>query len=130
LCHQTAPDLDALNLSIKNKTMKTTIKTLTLILSFTLFTSLVKAGRTEAAHETEKTIKQYITFPNIILPIEQSEKVEVIFTTGENGKVNFALAKTENKELKKIIEKQFADLYLPAIKSNVAYSVIINLKKV
>jgi hypothetical protein len=110
--------------------MKTTIKTLTLILSFTLFTSLVKAGRTEAAHETEKTIKQYITFPNIILPIEQSEKVEVIFTTGENGKVNFALAKTENKELKKIIEKQFADLYLPAIKSNVAYSVIINLKKV
>lgn len=114
--------------------MKTTIKTLALILSFTFFTTLVKAGTghngTEASHETEKTIKQYITFPNIILPIEQSEKVEVLFTTGENGKVNFALAKTENKELKKIIEKQFADLYLPAIKSNVAYSVIINLKKV
>lgn len=105
-----------------------------LLFAITAFTTFAKAGTghngTEANHETEKTIKHYMSFPNIILPIEQNEKVEVVFTTGENGKVNFVLAKTENKELRKIIEKQFTDLYLPAIKNNVAYSVVINLKKV
>lgn len=84
----------------------------------------------DAIIETEKTIKQHITFPNIILPIERSEKVEVVFTTAESGKVNFVLVKTENQILKKEIEKQFSELTLTKIKSNVAYSVVFNIKKV
>jgi hypothetical protein len=80
--------------------------------------------------ETQKEIKQHISFPNIILPFNKTEKVEVVFTTAENGKVNFVVAKTENDLLKKQIEKQFAEMILTKIKSNVAYSIIFNIKKI
>lgn len=80
--------------------------------------------------ETEKAIKQHITFPNVLMPINQTQKVEVVFTTAENGKVNFVLAKTENDILKKQIEKQFLELTLSKIKSNVAYSIVFNIKKI
>lgn len=85
---------------------------------------------TEGIIETEKTIKQHITFPNVLMPINQTQKVEVVFTTSENGKVNFVLAKTENDILKKQIEKQFLELTLSKIKSNVAYSIVFNIKKI
>ncbi len=80
--------------------------------------------------ETQKKIKQHISFPNIILPLNKTEKVEVVFTTAENGKVNFVLAKTSNDMLKKQIEKQFAEMTLTKIKSNVAYSIVFNIKKI
>lgn len=80
--------------------------------------------------ETQKEIKQHISFPNIILPLNKTEKVEVVFTTAENGKVNFVLAKTDNDVLKKQIEKQFAEMILTKIKSNVAYSIVFNIKKI
>ncbi|MBK7309208.1 MAG: hypothetical protein IPI93_00060 [Sphingobacteriaceae bacterium] len=80
--------------------------------------------------ETQKEIKQHISFPNIILPLNRTEKVEVVFTTAENGKVNFVLAKTDNDVLKKQIEKQFAEMTLTKIKSNVAYSIVFNIKKI
>jgi hypothetical protein len=80
--------------------------------------------------ETQRSIKQHISFPNIILPFNKTEKVEVVFTTAENGKVNFVVAKTENDLLKKQIEKQFAEMILTKIKSNVAYSIIFNIKKI
>ncbi len=80
--------------------------------------------------ETQKEIKQHISFPNIILPLNKTEKVEVVFTTAENGKVNFVLAKTDNDVLKKQIEKQFAEMTLSKIKSNVAYSIVFNIKKI
>jgi hypothetical protein len=80
--------------------------------------------------ETQNTIRQHISFPNIILPISKTEKVEVVFTTDEKGKVNFVLAKTGNDILKKQIEKQFSEMTLTKIKSNVAYSIVFNIKKV
>lgn len=80
--------------------------------------------------ETQRTIKQHISFPNIILPIDRTEKVEVVFTTDEKGKVNFVIAKTENEILKKQIEKQFTEMTLTKIKSNVAYSIVFNIKKI
>ena len=58
----------------------------------------------------------------------QDVKVEVLFTTDETGNVNFAFAKTTNKQLKEEIEKQFSDLKLPQLKPNVAHSVILNFK--
>lgn len=80
--------------------------------------------------ETQQTIRQHISFPNIILPIGKTEKVEVVFTTDDKGKVNFVIAKTENEVLKKQIEKQFSEMILTKIKSNVAYSIVFNIKKV
>jgi hypothetical protein len=80
--------------------------------------------------ETQNTIRQHISFPNIILPITKAEKVEVVFTTDEKGKVNFVLAKTNNDVLKQQIEKQFSEMVLTKIKSNVAYSIVFNIKKI
>jgi hypothetical protein len=81
---------------------------------------------------TEKTIKDYFRFPQILLPHADDKvienKVEVIFTTSENGRVNFVLAKTNDPILKKEIEKQFSLLTLPQLKQEVAHSVVLNFR--
>ncbi|HWY10462.1 MAG TPA: hypothetical protein VN026_04000 [Bacteroidia bacterium] len=111
--------------SIRGKVMKVTA-----LVALTLGSFLLKANNINGAGETEKTIKEHVKFPNLILPIKQTEKVEVVFTTSENGKVNFVFAKTDNKEIKADIEKQFSQLTLTKLKANVAYSIVLNLKTI
>lgn len=64
------------------------------------------------------------------LKAEVSEKVEVVFTTNEQGNVNLAIVKTNNQNLKKAIETNFLKLHLSSVKANNAYSVVINVKLV
>ena len=112
--------------NIRGKAIKVTA-----LVALTLGSFLLKANNTNgAAGETEKTIKEHVKFPNLILPIKQTEKVEVVFTTSENGKVNFVFAKTDNKEIKADIEKQFSQLTLTKLKANVAYSIVLNFKTI
>lgn len=117
--------------------MKTKINTLNwflkggLVLSFSIAAFFAKANNgNEATIATEKTIKEHIKFPNLILPVQKNEKVEVIFTTAENGRVNFVLAKTSNAALRQSIEKQFSSLTLNKLKANVAYSIVFNFKTI
>ena len=119
--------------------MKTQITLLkfSLILSL-LFTTFVAYSHTDPArknvsNETEKTIRNYFKFPQVLLPAYETKhvrenKIEVLFTTDRAGKVNFVMAKTLDKELKQEIEKQFADLQLNKLKQNVVHSVILNFK--
>lgn len=101
----------------------------TALVALTLGSFLLKANTgNEVALETEKTIKEHVKFPKLILPYAKSEKVEVVFTTAQNGKVDFVLAKTNNTSLKKELEKQFLGLSLNKLKANVAYSIIFNFK--
>lgn len=114
-----------------NKMNGKMIRTAALI-ALSLGSLFLKAnGGNEAAAETEKTIKEHVAFPKLILPVQQqSQKVEVVFTTGDNGKVNFVLAKTDNKTIKAEVEKQFSQLTLSKLKANVAYSVVLNIKTI
>lgn len=117
------------------KTMKnisTQLIKVTALVTLTLGSFYVKAGNglNENAVETEKTIKEHVKFPKLILPIQKNEKVEVVFTTNETGKVNFVLAKTANENIKSEIEKQFQDLTLNKLKANVAYSIVFNFKTI
>jgi hypothetical protein len=86
-----------------------------------------------ASAESKKTIRDYFKFPQILATRVESKNVshntvEVLFTTNESGHVNFALAKTQNEELKKEVEKQFYKLYLPKLKQDVVHSVVLNFK--
>jgi len=99
------------------------------IVAFSLGTLFTQARNlNNAGEEAEKTVKEHVKFPKLILPVQQNEKVEVVFTTAENGKVNFVLAKTDNKVLKTELEKQFQDLTFNKLKANVAYSIVFNFK--
>ena len=101
------------------------------VVALTLGSFLVNANTIAGTgNETEKTIKEHVKFPNIILPLKKQEKVTVLFTTSENGKVNFVFAKTNNKEIKSEIEKQFLQLTLTKLKANVAYSIVLNFKTI
>jgi len=111
--------------NIRGKAIKVTA-----LVALTLGSFLLNANNKNGAGETEKTIKEHVKFPNLILPIKQTEKVEVVFTTSENGKVNFVFAKTNNKEIKADIEKQFSQLTLTKLKANVAYSIVLNFKTI
>lgn len=113
----------------KIKNIRNTALKITGVLALTFGSFLLKAGTgNEVVDETEKTIKEHVKFPKLIMSNQQSEKVEIIFTTTEGGKVNFVLAKTNNEVLKKEIEKQFADLTLTKLKANVAHSIVFNFK--
>ncbi|MDP1801719.1 MAG: hypothetical protein Q8L81_10220 [Bacteroidota bacterium] len=116
--------------------MKTNNKIKTMILMAGLIiTSLsVKpntvSGISPDASETEKTIKDYFKFPQIVIPVNGSQKVEVLFTTDQKGHVDFVLAKTIDTNLKTEIEKQFLKLNLTKLKNNVVHSVTLNIKTV
>ncbi len=121
--------------------MKTKIKTLKtlLIVGFITLSLLAVANTTPVADKnntvTEKTIRDYFKFPQILIPGYQtnknlSQKVEVLFTTDKNGKVNFVLAKTNDSELKTEIEKQFMELRLSKLKEEVVHSVVLNFRVV
>ena len=91
--------------------MKTSIQLkLALLCVGTLFTlQSLKAsnGLSEGPKktETQKAVQYYFTFPQILMPHlapgkVELQNVEVLYTTNAKGEVTFALAKTENQELK------------------------------
>ncbi|MBS1650861.1 MAG: hypothetical protein JSU07_02510 [Bacteroidetes bacterium] len=81
-----------------------------------------------SAHINEntcKTIAQQIHVNNLF--INKNQKIEVLFTTNENGKVNFALAKTQNDVLKKHLESAFLKLTLLQLKANNVYAIELKI---
>ncbi len=107
------------------------------LLGFVLFSALFsvasKAPVMPRNNETERAIKNYFRFPQVLLPHAEpknyeTKKVEVLFTTGQNGKVNFALAKTNDQALKQEVEKQFYKLQLPKLSTDVVHSVVLSFK--
>lgn len=110
------------------------IKTMVLLTGLIITSLSVKpntvSGLNPEANETEKTIKDYFKFPQIVIPVNESQKVEVLFTTDKSGNVDFVLAKTIDANLKTEIEKQFLKLNLAKLKNNVVHSVTLNIKTV
>jgi hypothetical protein len=108
------------------------------MLSGIIFSALVSVSstlpRTTPGNiESEKVIKNYFRFPQVLLPhaepkLYESKKVEVLFTTDAYGKVNFALAKTGDELLKREVERQFYQLRLPRLTAEVVHSVVLNFK--
>lgn len=90
--------------------------------------ALAHNGLTTVNAEAEKQIKEHLKPESPIAALHQSQKVEVLFTTNENGAVNFVLAKTDNPTSKTEIEKQFSHLHFKNLNANVAYSIVINFK--
>lgn len=105
------------------------------VLTLSVFT--VKAnntpGETKKVKEAEKTIHDYFRFPGILVPLrdlnkQDAKKVEVLFSTDQNGNINFVLAKTSDRELKAEIERQFWKLRLNGLKRDVVNSVVLNFR--
>ena len=110
------------------------LKTVALIAGLLITSLSVKPNTTSGispeANETEKTIKDYFKFPQIVTPLNEDQKIEVLFTTDEKGHVDFVLAKTVDQNLKMEVEKQFLKLNLTKLKCNVVHSVTLNIKTV
>lgn len=116
--------------------MKTTMKkSITLLALGFLFSLNLGAHENEipktiVISETNKAIKEQIKFPSLLVHLNQEEKINVVFTVDEIGKVNLVIANTQNDSLKKLIESQFMKLKLENLKANNAYSVIFNFKTI
>jgi hypothetical protein len=117
----------------KMKIFKVSLLTGLFFISLTALATNTPTPSGTVTGEAEKTIRQYFKFPQVLLPQYESKttvsnKVEVFFTTGENGRVNFVWAKTSNQKLKAQVEKDFAALYLDKLKHNVVHTVVLNFK--
>jgi hypothetical protein len=75
----------------------------------------------------QKTIQEGIKSP---AGAPGNQKIEVLFTTNENGNVNFVLAKTKDAGLRQEIEKQFYNMHFTGLHSNVVNSVVLNFKSI
>lgn len=75
----------------------------------------------------EKTIQLKLAAAKLSLT---EQKIQVLFTTGENGDINFVLVKTDNRELKNEIEKQFRSMNFPFLKKESVNSVTLHFKKI
>src|SRR5688572_21556426 len=66
------------------------------------------------AVKAERTLREYFRFPSFInkLPRTVEKKVEVLFTTGSDGRINFVLAKSDDPRLKRMVEDHLAGLRL------------------
>ena len=108
-------------------------KSITMLAIGFLFSLNLKANenpKTIMLSETNKAIKERIKFPNLLWHFNQEEKVNVVFTVDEVGKVNLVIANTPNDSLKKLIESQFMKLKLENLKADNAYSVVFNFKTI
>lgn len=88
-------------------------------------------GLTPSSGETvsaSQVIKDHIKFPDLSVPMEKEEKVNVVFTVNEAGQVNLVIANTPNLALRRSIEAQFMSLRLGQLKANNAYSIQFNFK--
>lgn len=81
-------------------------------------------GGNTTTTETEKVIRESFKIP--VTKIDGDQKVEVLFSTDGAGLVNFVLAKTENQNLKREIEKQFLNLRFSKLNSTAVNSVVIH----
>lgn len=86
--------------------------------------------------QNEKTLRDYLKFPQVLMPqmhdikSPATQKVEVLFTTGKNGNVNFVLAKTPIPQLKEEIEKQFLGFSFRQLKADVVHSIVLSFKTI
>ena len=116
--------------------MKTLIKKSIVILAAGILFSVNLNAKENETPKTiiiagaNKTIKEHIKFPNLLVGFNQQEKVNVVFTVNEAGNVNLVIANTLNESLKKSIESQFMKLKLNNLKANNAYSVVFNFKTI
>ena len=115
--------------------MKSVLKKSITFLVFGILISLnvnAKANETPSItiSDANKTIKEHIKFPNLLMDFNKEEKVNVVFTVNETGNVNLVVVNTSNENLKKSIETQFIKLKLNNLKANNAYSVVFNFKKI
>ena len=116
--------------------MKTIFKKTIILVTTGLFLSMnINAKSNEnpksvLISDANKTIKEHIKFPDLLIHFNQEEKVNVVFTVNETGEVNLVIANTTNESLKKSIETQFMKLKLNKLKANNAYSVVFNFKTI
>lgn len=111
--------------------MKTTLTTIIIASGFIFFSLLANATTfPETIYKTNsgRTIHSTLKVPATLCIINQ--KVEILFSTDDKGKVNFALAKTTNQLLKKEIEKQFYTMHFSDLKAEMINSVVVNFKTI
>jgi len=86
----------------------------------------IKASTSPDINSQKEFIQHSVKFPESC--DAKNQKVEVLFTTNETGKVNFVLAKTDDKNLKQNLEKQFYNMRFTGMKQNVVNSVVLSFK--
>lgn len=115
---------------MKTLILKTVLPGLFLLTALSAFGG--PAPKKQDSPELRKTIHQYFKFPSVLLPMAETKdqplKVEVLFTTDKNGQVNFVLAKTDDSMLRKEIERQFYQLPLKEVKSDLVHKVVLEFR--
>ena len=117
--------------------MKILIKTLCLMVALTATSGLVAAEEPASRLRTAnaKTIQDYFRIPGLFLPshaFDQQEtlQVQVLYTTDRNGRVDFVLARTGDRALKRAIEERFIKLTLLPAGSGVVRMVVLEFRNI
>ena len=76
-------------------------------------------------------MRHYFKFQSVLAQPTEKEHVttiEILYTTDKSGRVNFVIAKTEDRALKAEIEKQFYSLTFNEVPADVVQKMVLNFK--
>lgn len=107
------------------KTFKFIILVITLLTGTSSFANEGTDSKSALNAHVQQELRAHLS-----IKIERSEKVNVVFTTDETGKVNLVIASTKDPELKKAIESKFLQLQFKQLKADVAYGITLNLTRI
>ncbi len=103
------------------------MKNLLLLLAICLSVNTIKAAETGAdKNKLAKKIQSALSTPETVKHKNKSEKITVYFCVNTEGKVIEVNAKTNNKDIKQHLEKEFLTLSLPDLKPCVTNTIDIN----
>jgi outer membrane biosynthesis protein TonB len=112
---------------MKNTTKNIKIGFLGIIALLSTLSTSAKTGNGIETSAPAK-IKKSISLPKELKEQKINERVKVIFTVNELGKVSEVVAVTTNAELRKSLENQFKNLSFEGFKANVANTIMLNFK--
>jgi len=103
------------------------MKNLLLVLAICLSVNTINATETGTdKNKLVKKIQSALSTPETVKHKSKNEKITVYFCVNAEGKVIEANAKTNNKELKQHLEKEFLTLTLPDLKPCVTNTIDVN----
>ena len=109
--------------NIKTQSMKNLLLMLAICLSVNTIKAVVPGADKS---KMVKKIQSALSTPDAVKHKNKSEKITVYFCVNAEGKVIEINAKTNNKEIKQHLEKEFLTLTLPDLKPCVINTIDIN----
>lgn len=106
--------------------MKTIIIISALLLSFTSISKAHDGTNQVLIHNLSKKVQATLVMPEALKQQSKNQKITIYFAVNENGEVTEVNARTNNKQAKADLEKQFRQLNFKGLQPSIYNSIDVS----